>query len=362
MRGRMFIWIRHCAGLLLVLSVFSPLSTGLGASPTLPVPRTRGYLRALVNVNQGLPSYSAYMFSEGLLTDLAYQYGQNTPIQNFNGVKTWFTSHFPTASLGVYCSSRAVAAASSQQFDPPNCLTSDQFAESELLPPTFLNEGLRIVDYRQPAARAKLVAGLVQTAKSKQVKWLYADNWSHPGMWSGYISWADTMIYMKQLHTALAAQNIGLICNVAIDVSAVSTADLKSLGANCEGVSLEMAATPAATANAASLTRLVAGYQALQATGCRVVLIPNYNQPQTAIAEAQFLAGLAIILDNTWVAYPFWMAPQNWFEWPGQLGAPSGSIRQEGTTLSRDCNNGTIKLDVATREVTITWKRIHALR
>jgi len=300
------------------------------------------------------------MFSEGLLTDLAYQYGQNTPIQNFNGVKTWFTSHFPTASLGVYCSSRAVAPASSQQFDPPSCLTSDQFAESELLPPTFLNEGLRIVDYRQPAARAKLVAGLVQTAKSKQVKWLYADNWSHPGMWSGYISWADTMIYMKQLHTALAAQNIGLICNVAIDVSAVSTADLKSLGANCEGVSLEMAATPAATADATAITRLVAGYQALQSAGCRAILIPNYNQPQTAIAEARFMAALAVILDNTWVAYPFWMPPQDWFNWPGQFGAPSGSIRQGGTTLWRDCKNGTIKIDVVSRQITITWKRFHA--
>jgi hypothetical protein len=319
-------------------------------------------MRALVNVNQGLPAYSGYMGKEGLLTDLYFQYGQNTPVKSFDEAKSWFTSHFPPASLGVYCSSRALTPANAQQFDPPNCLTSDQFAESELLPPPFFNDGLRIVDYRQPAARAKLVAGLVQTAKSKKVKWLFTDNWSHPSTWGGYISWADTMTYMKQLHTALAAQNIGLICNVAIDVSAVSTADLKSLGANCEGVSLEMSATDAALADAAGIVHLVAGYQALQATGCRVVLIPNFQQPQTAIAESQFLAGLAIILDNTWVAYPIWMAPQNWFEWPGQFGAPSGSIRQEGTTLSRDCNNGTIKVDVSTREVTITWKRIHGLR
>jgi hypothetical protein len=362
MNGKRIIWVRRCAGMLWVVSVFSPLSTGLGASPTLPVPRTRGYMRALVNVNQGLPSYSGYMGKEGLLTDLVFQYGQNTPVRSFAEAKTWFTSHFPPASLGVYCSSRALTPANAQQFDPPNCLTPDQFAESELLPPTFLNDGLRIVDYRQPAARAKLVAGLVQTAKSKQVKWLYADNWSHPSTWDGYISWADTITYMKQLHAALAAQNIGLICNVAIDVSAVSTADLKALGANCEGVSLEMSATPAATADAASTARLVASYQALQSTGCRVIFIPNFQQPQTAIAEAQFLAGLAIILDNTWVAYPFWKDPQNWFEWPGQLGAPTGGIRQEGTTLWRDFNNGTIKLDASTRAATITWKQIHGLR
>jgi hypothetical protein len=360
MRGR--IWIRRCAGMLLVVSIFSPLSRGLCASPTLPVPRTRGYMRALVNVNQGLPAYAGYMGKEGLLTDLYFQYGQNTPVKSFDEAKSWFTSHFPLASLGIYCSSRAITPANAQLFEPPNCLASEQFTESELLPPPFLNDGLRIVDYRQPAARARLVAGLVQTAKSKRVRWLFADNWSHPSTWAGYIGWADTIIYMKQLRSALAAQNIGLICNVAIDVSAVSTADLKALATSCDAVSLEMGATPAATANATSLAKLVTGYQALQSTGCRVIIIPNFNQPQTAVDEARFLAALAIVLDNTWVAYPFWMDPQNWFEWPGQFGAPSGGIRQEGTTLSRDCNNGTIKLDVTTREVTITWKRIHALR
>jgi hypothetical protein len=121
-----------------------------------------------------------------------------------------------------------------------------------------------------------------------------------------------------------------------------------------------MSATDAATADAASIARLVAGYQTLQATGCRVILIPNYQQPQTAIAEAQFLAGLAIILDNAWVAYPFWMPPQDWFKWPGQLGVPSGSIRQGGTTLWRDFKNGTLKIDASTHQVTIAWKRFHA--
>ncbi len=155
MRGRMIIWIRRCAGLLLVVSVFSPLSTstGLGASPTLPVPRTRGYMRALVNVNQGLPAYAAYMGKEGLLTDLEYQYGQATPVQNFAQAKSWFASRFPSASLGVYCSSRAVQSATTQEYDPPNCLTPDLFAESELLPTTFLDYGRRIVDYRQASAR-----------------------------------------------------------------------------------------------------------------------------------------------------------------------------------------------------------------
>jgi hypothetical protein len=95
MRGRMIIWIRRCAGLLLAVSVFSLLSTGLGASPTLPVPRTRGYMRALVNVNQGLPAYAAYMGKEGLLTDLEYQYGQVTPVQNLS------IPSFVTSKAGV---------------------------------------------------------------------------------------------------------------------------------------------------------------------------------------------------------------------------------------------------------------------
>ena len=349
---RLACWWFFCAAV-------GPQQVGYAASPVFPVPRTGGYLRALMNVNQGLPAYSAYLGPEALLTDLEFQYGQVTPVQSYAEVKSWFTMHFPKAQLGTYCSSRALVPASSQQFNPPNCLTPDQFAESELLPPTFTNEGLRIVDYRQSAAHAKLVAGLVQQAKTAQVKWLFTDNWSHPSTWAGYIAWSDTMTYMKQLHTALAAQGIGLICNVAIDPSAVSTADMKSLGGNCEAISLEDAADPAATADATALARLVAGYQALQAAGCKVILIPNYNQPQTALAEAQFEAALALILDNSWVAYPFWMPPQDWFKWPGQMGAPSGAIKQNGTLLYRDMKNGSVQIDGVKRTVTLTWKRFH---
>ena len=124
------------------------------AAPVFPVPRTGGYLRAMMNVNQGLPGYSVYMGPEVLLTDLEFQFGQVTSVQNYAEVKSWFTSHFPKAQLGSYCSSRALTPASSQEFDPPNCLTPDLFAESELLPTTFLDFGRRIVDYRQASARA----------------------------------------------------------------------------------------------------------------------------------------------------------------------------------------------------------------
>jgi hypothetical protein len=343
----------------LICAAVGPQQVSFAAAPVFPVPRTGGYLRALMNVNQGLPGYSAYLGPEVLLTDLEYQYGQNSPVQSFAEVKTWFTTHFPKAQLGTYCSSRALTPASSQEYSPPNCLTPDQFAESELLPTTFTDFGRRIVDYRQASARAKLVAGLVQQAKTAQVKWLFTDNWSHDSSWAGYIDWSDTITYMKQLHTALAAQGVGLICNVAIDPSGVSTADMKSMGGSCEAVSLEMAAQPTATADPTALARLVAGYQALQSAGCKVILIPNYNQPQTALAEAQFEAALALILDNSWVAYPFWMPPQDWFKWPGQMGAPSGAIKQNGTTLYRDMKNGSVQIDGVKRTVTLTWKRFH---
>ena len=351
-------WLSVCSTWLVYVIVASP-QPSFAASPVLPVPRTGGYLRALMNVNQGLPAYSGYMGAEALLTDLEFQYGQVTPVQSYAEVKSWFTTHFPKAQLGTYCSSRALTPASSQEYNPPNCLTPDQFAESELLPTTFMDFGRRIVDYRQASARAKLVAGLVQQAKTAQVKWLFTDNWSHPSTWAGYIAWSDTMTYMKQLHTALAAQGIGLICNVAIDPAAVSTADMKLMGGSCEAVSLEMAAQPTSTADATALARLVAGYQALQSAGCKVILIPNYNLPQTALNEAQFEAALALILDNSWVAYPFWMPPQDWFKWPGQMGIPSGAIKQNGTTLYRDMKNGSVQIDGVKRTVTLTWKRYH---
>jgi hypothetical protein len=336
-----------------------PQPASFAAAPVFPVPRTGGYMRALMNVNQGLPAYSAYLGTEALLTDLEFQFSENTPVHNYAEVKSWFTTHFPKAQLGTYCSSRAIVPANAQQFSPANCLPSEQFAESELLPPTFTNDGLRIVDYRQTGARAKLVAGLVQQAKTAQVKWLFADNWSHPSTWPGYIAWSDTITYMKQLHTALAAQGIGLICNVAMDVSAVPVADLKSMGGCCEAASFELAAPAAATADAQALARLVAGYQALQATGCKVILIPSSNQPQSVLDEARFHAALAIILDNTWVSFSFWMPPQDWFKWPGQLGVPSGAIKQNGTSLYRDMKYGSVQIDGVKRTATLTWKRFH---
>ena len=144
-------WPSVCS-MWLAYMIFAAPQLGFAATPKLPMPRTHGYMRALVNVNQGLPGYSAYMGAEGLLTDLYYQYGQNTPVQSFAEAKTWFTSHYPSASLGVYCSSRALTPANAQQFDPPNCLTPDQFAESELLPPHFLTKdcGLSITDSLRP--------------------------------------------------------------------------------------------------------------------------------------------------------------------------------------------------------------------
>src|SRR5215831_1763175 len=116
-------WPLICAAWFVSLIIPSPQRC-FAASPKLAAPRTHGYMRALVNVNQGLPSYSSYMGTEGLLTDLYYQYGQNAPVQSFAETKTWFTSRYPSAALGVYCSSRAITPANAQQFDPPNCLDS----------------------------------------------------------------------------------------------------------------------------------------------------------------------------------------------------------------------------------------------
>jgi hypothetical protein len=340
-------------------------STSHAAGKALPSPQASGYLRALLNVNQALPAYAGFLGPEVLITDLEYVNGLNSPLKSYADAKAWLTAHYPSALVGVYCSSCAVQPANQQQSSPPNCLPLELFADSELLPPQFLNAGRRIVDYRQPSARSKLVAGIVNDAQLNQTQWLFADNWSHPSMFAGFIAWPDTINYMRELHSALATQGIGLICNVAIEPSSVPPADLAALGAACDGVSLEIYAPPAVTRDSKALARLVQGYQTLQAAGCRVILIPNFSRVDTGLAESRFAAGLAMILNGPWDSCPFFLPQQDWFRWPAQLGPPTSAIQQNGTRLWRYFLYGTIQINGLTRTITITWKRFappHAIR
>ncbi len=246
--------IRICRTILSIVVAISA-STTHAAGNAVPSPRASGYLRRLVNVSQAVPAYATYLGPEVLITDLEYYSALNTPLKSYAEARTWVNTHVPSAQVGVYCSSRVVQPANQQQYSPPNCLPSELFAESELLPLQFLDAGRRIVDYRQPAVRAKLITAIVNDAKLNQTQWLFADNWSHPGMLAGYIAWPDTINYMRELRSALAAQGTGLICNVAIEPSSVPPADLAALGAACDGVSLEIYAPPAVTRDSKAFAR-----------------------------------------------------------------------------------------------------------
>ena len=318
-----------------------------------------------MNVSQAVPAYATYLGPEVLITDLEYYSALNTPLKSYAEARTWVNTHVPSAQVGVYCSSRVVQPANQQQYSPPNCLPSELFAESELLPLQFLDAGRRIVDYRQPAVRAKLITAIVNDAKLNQTQWLFADNWSHPGMLAGYIAWPDTINYMRELRSALAAQGAGLICNVAIEPSSVPPADLAALGAACDGVSLEIYAPPAVTRDSKALARLVAGYQTLQAAGCRVIFVPDFSRVDKGIAESRFAAALAMILEGPWDSAPFWLPQQDWFRWPAQLGPPTSTIQQSGTRVWRYFLYGTVQINGTTRTVNITWKRFappHSVR
>jgi hypothetical protein len=352
---------RHLVVVCKVLVAFAVAVANLIGPATgkpLPSPQVSGYLRALLNVNQSVSAYAGFLGAEVLVTDLAYWSGANSPLKSYADAKAWLSAHEPAAQVGVYCSSRAVLPTSQQQYTPPNCLPSDLFAESELLPPQFVDAGRRIVDYRQPSVRSKLVAAIVNDAKLYQSQWLFADNWSHPGMWAGYIPWPDTINYMRELRSGLAAQGIGLICNVAIEPATAPPADLAALGASCDGVSLEMYALPVISRFPKGMTSLVKGYQALQASGCRVILIPDFSRGiDSGLSESRFAAGLAMILDGPCAGCPFFVPPQDWFLWPTQLGRPTGPIQQSGTRLTRSFQYGSIEVNGATRATNVTWKR-----
>jgi hypothetical protein len=256
--------------------------------------------------------------------------------------------------IGTYISSRAVGPNESEKREPRSVLPRELFDDSELLPPEFVqdNPPRRIVDYRQPVARKKLVRYLADEFQRSEVKLAYTDNWSHNASWQNFPpTWKDTATYMQELTDELHARDIAHICNVAISVgaAAIPQADIDLLAASTDGVTFEMAVHRNCVAEEGGIGRILDTYTRLAKGNCRAVLIPDPGENET---DAKFLAGIAMLGGaQHFVAWPFWKPIPEWYWWPAKFGKAVGETQITGSVASRKFDNGTIAVDLAKRTV-----------
>jgi hypothetical protein len=350
--------LKRVAAIIVAISLLK-CGTAQAVAP-IPSPRQTGVLRANVNATEYLLGYGHNLGPEVLVADFSFT-GENAPDDEWlkrnpagrtrETALRWLKRQCPNAIVGTYISSRAIGSPERMEKmalrDPPSVLPSNLFKESELLSADFAQDDdkIRIVDYRQPVARAKLVRYISDFAKRHKAKVLYTDNWSHDASWPGFIPWSATLQYMQELTAELHRHRIVHICNVAV---AVGGTPLQGLSESCDGASLEMPALEA-VAKAYGPKPILEAYAQLAKANCRAILIPN---PGDDGDEARFLAGVSALGNfQHYVGWPAWKELPEWYWWPASLGNPTDKLRIEGTIATRKFQRGTIVADFAKRTV-----------
>ncbi len=332
---------------------------------SLPSPQDTGMLCARVNCNNALPIYAGpgwkCLGNERLITDIITQIDDAKLIRHTPDLVTWTQLKYPSALVGVYFSSRDAESVELREKEYPlyqRACHLELFDESELLPVQFCDPGpRRIVDYRQPFARAKLIRFTVDHCLKHKAQICYSDNWSHNASWQGYIEFQDTISYMRELRKALNAQGILLVVNLAMFQS-LNGADAGALGIACDGVSFEDPVPRNWCNDAEGVQRIVRLKQLITAGKCKVIDLPeNQIDPATneldkprQQAECTFNAGEAMLLGNVYVAYLFYWELPEWADWPTKYGKPRGDIKWlDGMRATRQFANGLLTVDFGKR-------------
>lgn len=308
-----------------------------------------GTLRAHVNTPHYASESYAGSFSPGdLVTDYAVVLGEKVEYPPATYAQTLATLTRAKANVGAYLSSALVRDLKDMRSYPAECLSPKLFTDSDYaaqkLQPT--DEPGRRLDIANPVTRAKLVKATVDEAVARGRGILFSDNWAHPAHWVGYVPWATSIAYMRDLRTELNARGVKLFVNVALAPGLVSGEDVWQLSQSADGVALEMALLPEVAKDPDKLAAAVTQYKML--AGLTVVLIPIGGDD-----EAKFLAGFAMMFDGPLVAYPFWKPAPEWQGWRDKLGEPLGDAEQVGTVLGRRFQRGKVIVDCAGRTVAV---------
>lgn len=343
------------------------------ALPTLPTPFGSGMLRVLTNATQAIVSYGTLLSDVALVSDLSLIHSLEDELPGVTYNEAYdFARRLPTIPLvGTYQSNSKVyideATTGAPVSFPPSEFPAGIFAADEILEELPFEEGESTwyrADFTNPTVMAKMVRILTREMKLRNrrtgARIFFVDNFSHPSAGLA-IDWADSLAYMQALRDAMHSIGFRLAVNIALapGVPGDYREDFADLGAACDLVYFELPALEAIVEEEADLASLVLDYAAIIDGGAIPIMQTTGEDEEEYTAESAFIAGLAMILNGPFVAYPLFLPPEPWFRWPFTYKAPTGAIVQDGTELSRVFGNAiggsaTITVDCAARTVEIT--------
>lgn len=327
-----------------------------------------GTLRILCNVTNAVDNYYQYLKDEIFCTDLMQDLNATIPLPDEDTTIKKFRQKFPIP-IGQYLSSRDVWLGEIKDFSPRRAVEKvlDGFSDSDFLPIT-VNPGYAVADYKKLSVMLRMVDKIVAKAIYRRNRYginvLYTDNWSYfatDDNGTGLPGWSYTLLYMTLLYNRLKAEGITFGTNIAIVPGDFTESfDRRTFEClACDFVTLEMPAVPAVFSIPEGVTNWVNDYRTMTSRGVTPILIPRGETLEALNADADFLAGCAMLLGSVYVAHSFWIPPQRWHHWIKELGSPVSGIEyltKDFTVMKRDFSHGTVTVDLVQRRTELIKK------
>jgi RTX calcium-binding nonapeptide repeat (4 copies) len=333
----------------------------------LDLPNSDSQLRAQVNVSSwtALPYYQGWISNDGLATDLAATVDEKNhdtwpeARSYYQSALRQITAKAPGQIVGTYHSGLHASTKDSEDRYPRRALPAEWFLPSERL---LLDGDSYIVDHRIPAARQKLIRGIVYDVVATGQPLVFLDNFVHPSTGLPF-SWAETTSFLRELVGELHFRGVRVIVNVAWNIGRATDADLAQfLATGVDGVALEMPFNANVRNDPVLVARSLVVYRQLLNAGRTVVLVPiEYTTLEGMERNSQFLAAYAMMFrqpdDSVFVAHPFWRGAPAWMQWPRLLGRALGAaqVASDGT-IFRDFELGRMILTPRTMGLQFTLR------
>ena len=275
----------------------------------------------------------------------------------------------PNTLIGTYHSARDAQPTASMSPHLPRAVPREGLADNQILMKLPNYADVDVVDYTQPAARRYLVDHVVDNVARSGRPLAYLDSVSHHE--SGFpVQWDTTMMLVRELATNLHAMGKRAVINAAWVPGITSMQSVDQLVATgVDGVSLEMAFHPNVRGSVTRVQTAMVQYRRMLDAGLTVIFFPlpapagGADTMENLRAEQRLHAAYGMMFrkpgDRLFVSQLYWQPSPEWTRWPRALGAPLGGATVRSNALgqvvmTRQFAGGTLTLNAATKEVTLT--------
>lgn len=280
----------------------------------------------------------------------------------------------PHCTFGTYLSGTECRKLAQMAKFPPESIPYESVSPPHFLTP-YDEAGRRAsVNMVLPAARKQMADLIIAEALGRGVRAVFLDNMSHPSTGGTLATWAAVCDYLRTIRTALNANGMRLMVNLAVQPYYLAGNDAALAATAVDGFNFEQPfhwlycrPFPDRVVTEINVYRgwLDAGmHLSIMAAHSEIV----YDQSRR-FQEARVLAGMCMMVrrpgDSIGVPRSYFETPPDWVNWPAQFGAALGDyqISMPGPVLTREFQNATITVDLAKSTnaaeaadaVTVTW-------